>query len=533
MSKKLFRTLCALALGVGAGMGIAALLEYKRKHSISSTADTCDEPIPADPIDAVCEEQEVAAPPSAEESEEEYGARVIRETMAEFGVGGHCEVTYVSSPCHIRYIVPVSPVSAVYDALERVEDVALRLCTHVRSELVKGKPGILAMEVVKKMPCAPRYSEINDASENPLEAPIGIDVEGNTVYCNLVKMPHLLMAGRVGSGRSVTTNVILTGLLEKNYPENLRLLAVDLRRIEYAMFENTPHLYAPPIASEREAVAAFRALVKKMESRFSLMKNASVRTMNEYNQKVGDVLGRHLPYIVVAVDDLADLMTSAYREELEKALTLLLQKGRPAGIHLILGTQRTDGDVITGRLKCNIPSRIAFSLQDERSSRDVLDMNGAELLAARGDMLYAPVTENSPLRAQGIFLPEEEAKQRLEALRKALPPLTYDEDFCALLGEELAALRDNETENETEDTEQDPLFTDALKLFVENDKVATSLLQRRLAIGYSRAAKIVDRMEARGLITSYAGNKPRRLLPAAKEYLEALEGAESSEPELF
>ena len=533
MSKKWLCALGAFALGVGAGLGLNALWQ-KCRCSTENTEDGIADPVPAIPDDSACactaqeEQKEVQV---LAEGEEEHHSRLIREVLE--GVGEELTLSCSSNAYHIRHVLTFRPASAVHEAVNYVADIALLLGKPVRSEISAEKPGTLVLETAKQTRCTLRYGEMTDASEQPMEVPIGIQLpydgtgSEQVVYCDLPKMPHLLLAGTTGSGKTVAENVLLTGLVEKNYPEQLRLVLVDPKQIEFSAYEDLPHLLAPIVTSPCDALATFMALVQEMEHRFALMKNAGVRDLIRYNEKTADTPEKNMPYIVVAVDELADLAASEYGEQIETFLVRLAQKGRPAGIHLILGTLRLTSDVLTDRLKASIPSRMAFAARDTEGSRVILDMDGAETLRGYGDMLYMSLADKLPRRVQCAYLSDGEMEERFAALRRALPPLTYDEDFSAVVAEQISILRDSAVETaDARKGKEDPLFEDALRLFLNAGKVATSLLQRRLSIGYVRATRILDGMELLGLISHAEGNKPRKLLPAAEEYLENIENGE-------
>ena len=438
MSKKLVLALGAFALGIGAGIGLKALLDHKRKCCIDSAEDEVIDLVPTAPDTCVCEEEE---------------ASVV------------CE----SAP---------------------------------QSEEKKTFPIL--------------FDEVADGSEEPLEVPLGLDPEGNTVYCDLAKMPHLLLAGSTGSGKSVALSAMLTSLAEKNFPEDLRFLLVDPKMTEFYPFEKCPYLLAPILNAPRDVLASLGALVREMEDRYELFRAAGVRTLRDYNEKTVNETDRHLPFILLAVDELADLLLSEYGERIEQLLARLAQKGRAAGIHLILSTQRPTTDVITPLLKSKVPSRIAFKTSRAADSRVILDADGAEELRGRGDMLYWPISGKAPLRVQGTFLSEEKLGGHLDALCAALPELAYDEKFAALATEQLEGIR---IQDEKGAKKEDPFFLDAMAIIVEEKKASTSLLQRRLGIGYARAAKLIERMEELELLGPVESNKPRKVLPAAAEYL--------------
>ena len=510
MSKKWMLALGAFALGLGAGVGLKALADLKRKCCEQKAQEPellaeVEEPLP----------EKTETVPAAE-SEEEQGARVIRETFERLGLEGDCEIKYVSTPYVIRYTLTFSPAHVAREAVECIDDIALGMASSVRYDEMRGKLGTFALEVARKERSVLLFDAVKDTSENPLEVPLGLGADGEAVYCNLAKMPHLLLAGTTGSGKSVTMTSVLTSLAKKNFPEDLRFVLIDPKMIEFSAFENCPYLYTPIVTSPEVACATLRALVREMERRYGLFRDAAVRAIDYYNEKMQNDPDHRLPYIVVAVDELADLLMSVQGSEIESTIVRLAQKARAAGIHLIIGTQRPCVDVITGKLKSNIPSRIAFMVKQGSDSRTILDRNGAEMLAGRGDMLFSPMNAESPIRVQGVFLSEEQLQKHLGALRKVLPELVYDEGFEVLVAQEISTLCAPAAENTH--TDEDPLFAEAVALVVSSDKASTTLLQRRLGIGYGRAARMIEHMEKLALITGSDGNRARKVLPAAAKY---------------
>ena len=329
-------------------------------------------------------------------------------------------------------------------------------------------------------------------------------------------------------------------MIYKTSPEDLRLILIDPKQIEFAPYEDVPHLYMPIVTDMQRASGALACAVQEMERRFSLIKDVGVRNIEAYNEAVrNDPDREHLPYIVIVIDEFADLKMSCNNNDPENFTCRIAQKARAAGIHLIIGTQRPSVDVITGKLKTNIPSRIAFMVKQQVDSRTILDANGAESLTGRGDMLYMPTNSNDkqPVRIQGAFVSDGELERVISYVRRNNAPVQYNRAFMDQIEMEMARAAkadrkgdDYDYANGEEDDGEDPKFVEAVELSIQAQKVATSLLQRRLGVGYGRAAKIIDRMEELGLVSPAEGNKPRKILPAAQGYLEHI-GAMSADGE--
>jgi S-DNA-T family DNA segregation ATPase FtsK/SpoIIIE len=330
---------------------------------------------------------------------------------------------------------------------------------------------------------------------------------------------------------------MLLSLIYKTSPEDLRLILIDPKQIEFAPYEHVPHLYMPIVTDMQRAAGALACAVQEMERRFSLIKDVGVRDIESYNRAVrNDPEREHLPRIVIVIDEFADLKMSCANNDPENFTCRLAQKARAAGIHLIIGTQRPSVDVITGKLKTNIASRIAFMVKQQVDSRTILDMNGAEMLAGRGDMLFAPAntSDKQPRRIQGAFVTDGELERVINYVRRHNDPVRYNQAFMDQIEAEMARAANAGKKDDFDDLDEDeggedPKFREAVELAVQTQKVATSLLQRRLGVGYGRAAKIIDRMEELGLVTPAEGNKPRKLLPTAQGYLDHMDSLEADE----
>ena len=459
--------------------------------------------------------------------------QILRSTLESFNIHIQDEVAYSHGPSVTRYELRPVAGTSVRSVTNRIEDISLNLASMVRIEApIPGKPAI-GIEVPNKVRETVYMRTMLESEEfknstDPLEVPLGLDVGGEVKMCNLAKMPHLLVAGTTGSGKSVCINSILVSLIYKTSPEDLRLILIDPKQIEFAPYEHVPHLYMPIVTDMQRAAGALACAVQEMERRFSLIKDVGVRNIEAYNEAVkNDPDREHLPYMVIVIDEFADLKMSCSNNDPENFTCRIAQKARAAGIHLIIGTQRPSVDVITGKLKTNIPSRIAFMVKQQVDSRTILDANGAESLTGRGDMLYMPSnsSDKAPNRVQGAFVSDGELERVISYVRKNNDPVQYNQAFMDQIEIEMAKSQNSGKKNDVDDFvddgegSEDPKFFEAVKLAVETQKVATSLLQRRLGVGYGRAAKIIDRMEELGLVSAPDGNKPRQILPAAQGYL--------------
>ncbi len=457
----------------------------------------------------------------------------LRQTLADFGLRIQENIECYHGPSITRYeFAPEAGVS-VRSIQNRIDDISLSMGAHVRIEgLVMGKRSI-GVEVPNSVRETVYMrtvleSEAFSSSAKPLEVPLGLDIGGSVQMCNLAAMPHLLIAGSTGSGKSVCINVMLISLLYKTSPEDLRLILIDPKQVEFAPYEHVPHLYMPIITDMQRAAGALSCAVQEMERRFSLFKDIGVRDLDGYNDMVkNDPEREHLPRIIIVIDEFADLKMSCANNDPELFTCRIAQKARAAGIHLIIGTQRPSVDVITGKLKTNIASRIAFMVKQQVDSRTILDINGAETLTGKGDMLYMPSGSVTPTRVQGPFVSDGEVSRVVSYIRDHNDPVQYNQAFMDQIEVEMAKANKSDKKSDDfdygdADENEDPKFAEAVALAVETQKVATSLLQRRLGVGYGRAAKIIDRMEELGLVSAPDGNKARKILPAAEGYLNHL-----------
>ncbi|MEW6547460.1 MAG: DNA translocase FtsK [Bacillota bacterium] len=438
-------------------------------------------------------------------------ARLIEETLASFGV--QAQVVEVSrGPAVTRFEVHPGPGVKVSRITALADDIALSLAAaDVRIEpRIPGKSAVgievpnrqISMVTLRDVLETPEFQQ----SPSPLTIALGKDVAGRPVVPTLDSLLHLLIAGATGSGKSVCLNAIISSILFKARPHEVKFILIDPKVVELSVFDGIPHLLAPVVAEPKKAAGVLRWVVEEMVQRWRLFADAGVRDIGRYNQamiKDGNPLAA-LPFIVVVIDELADLMTVA-PVELEEAVQRLAQMGRAAGIHLVMATQRPSADVVTGTIKANIPSRVAFTVASQVDSRIVLDMPGAERLVGRGDMLFLPMGATKPIRAQGAYISEQELEALVTHCSAQASP-QFEQRILQV-----------ETGEETQEMEDD-LFPQAVRVVVEARQASASLLQRRLRVGYTRAARLIDMMEARGFVSAYDGTRPREVFLTLEEY---------------
>jgi len=433
---------------------------------------------------------------------------LLEETLASFGVTAKV-VNVTQGPVVTRYELQPGPGIKVSRITALADDLALALAADVvRIEAPVPGKAVIGIEVPNK---EPEIVYLREVVEDPafMEHPskvalaLGKDIYGQPVIADLTKWLHLLVAGATGSGKSVCLNCMIASILLRNTPDEVKLLMVDPKRVELAVYDGIPHLISRVVTDPKKAASALRWAVMEMERRYELFAEAGVRNIEMYaqlrKQTAEGEEREHLPYIVVIIDELADLMMVA-AAEVEDAICRLAQMARAAGIYLIVATQRPSVDVITGLIKANVPSRIAFAVSSQVDSRTILDMGGAERLIGRGDMLYYPLGASKPMRAQGAWISDSEIEALVNFWKKQGEPV-YNEE----IGQEMAS-------SPEEFDDDDELLEDAIRLVVENGQASISMLQRRFRIGYSRAARLIDMMELRGIVGPYQGSKPREVL---------------------
>lgn len=433
-------------------------------------------------------------------------ARVLEETLDSFGI--KIEVTNVSrGPTVTRYEVHPAPGVKVSRIMSLADDIALSLAAPgVRIEAPIPGKAALGIEVPNRHISPVHFREVLECPEfqrsrSKLTIALGKDIAGTPVIADLSRMPHLLIAGATGAGKSVCLNALICSMLFKGTPDQLRFLLIDPKRVELSHFNHIPHLLTPVITDPKKASVALRWMVTEMENRYQLFAAAGVRDVTSYNRAIMRDKSQSvpsLPLYVVVIDELADLMMVS-PVEIEESICRLAQMARAAGIHLVVATQRPSVDVITGLIKANIPSRIAFAVSSQVDSRTILDMAGAEKLLGRGDMLFLPVGAPKPVRLQGVYVADHEVERVVEFLRAQKQP----EYVAGVTQGEIPA---------REESNDDDLLPEAVRIFLESGQASISLLQRRLRIGYARAARLVDLMESRGMVGTHEGSKARSLL---------------------
>ncbi len=380
-----------------------------------------------------------------------------------------------------------------------------------------------------------------ETQKSKLTVALGMDVAGSPVFMNIEKMPHLLIAGATGMGKSVCINTFIVSMLYKARPDEVKLILIDPKKVELSIYNGLPHLLVPVVSDPKKAAGSLAWAVNEMERRFQLIEEVGVRNIDGYNEVTRDDPEReYMPKIVIIIDELADLMMTA-RDEVETSICRLAQKARAAGMHLVIGTQRPSVDVITGLIKANVPSRIACTVASQIDSRTIIDVSGAEKLLGRGDMLYAPVGSMKPTRVQGSFVSEKEIENIVEFLKNG-KKYEYNSDIIESIEREAARCGEKKKGKGSVDTDgfddaedrdsimaSDDAILPAIEIAVDSGSVSTSLLQRKLSLGYARAARIVDKLEKLGVVGPFEGSKPRKVLITREEYLEMrmnYEGAE-------
>jgi S-DNA-T family DNA segregation ATPase FtsK/SpoIIIE len=437
-------------------------------------------------------------------------ADALVQTLAHFGVEASV-IGQISGPRVTRYELQLAPGTKVSKVAALKDDLSYALAT-TEIRILAPIPGKQAVGV--ELPNAsPNYVALGDifddlpGTASPLSVWLGKDISGSAVWSDLARMPHILIAGTTGSGKSGCINTILTSILLRSTPDDVRLILIDPKRIELNHYEQIPHLLTPVVSSPKEASTVLANVVSEMERRYERLSAARARNLNEANRAFRSRGEPTLPYLLVVIDELADLMMIA-PQNVEDAVIRLAQKSRAVGIHLVLATQRPSVDVITGMIKANVPSRIAFAVSSQTDSRVILDQSGAESLLGQGDMLFKPLGTSRLQRLQGAFVTDEEIALIVEQCR-AQRGQELDESL--LEAPEPPPGEGDDLDGEF-DPDEDPLLDRAIEIVVTAQTASTSLLQRRLRVGYTRAGRLIDMLERRGIISGYEGSKPRRVL---------------------
>ena len=445
-------------------------------------------------------------------------AKLLEKVLLDFGVKAKV-IRVTKGPVITRYELAPAPGVKISKIVNLADDIALGLAARdVRIEApIPGKAAV-GIEVPNKDARSVPFREVLETSvfdqyASKLKVALGKDIADQPIIADLAKMPHLLVAGATGAGKSVCITTIINSILFNAAPDEVKFLLVDPKMVELSQYNGIPHLLAPVVIDPKKAANALKWIVKEMENRYELFAASGVRDIERYNkQKAEDSMSiaPALPFIVVIIDELADLMMVA-AGEVEEAVCRLAQMARAAGIHLVIATQRPSVDVITGVIKANIPSRISFAVSSQIDSRTILDATGAEKLLGRGDMLYSPLGMNKPLRVQGCLVTDDEVQRVIEHWKGLGKP-----DYLA--PERLFA--ETAGKNEENNGPDDALFVDAGQLFIRTGMASVSYLQRRLKLGYTRAARLMDMLEEQGVVGAYEGSKPRQVLLTMEEFNE-------------
>ncbi len=471
-------------------------------------------------------------------SEMRENTRRLNETLASFKIEAHI-INVTRGPSVTRYEVELEKGVRLNKLTTAADDIALSLgAAGVRIAAVPGKISVVGIEVPNIAVTTVSLREVIDSqafgkAKSKSSFAVGKDIGGSCIVGNIAKLPHMLIAGTTGSGKSVCMNSIIISLLYKASPDDVKLIMVDPKMVELGIYNGIPHLLIPVVTDPKKAAGSLQWAVTEMMRRYKAMSDAGVRDLESYNSIVDsqEVDGNRLPQIVVIIDELADLMLVAAKE-VEESICRIAQMGRAAGIHLIIATQRPSADVITGLMKANIPSRIAFAVASAMESRIILDTQGAEKLVGKGDMLYAPIGNGKPQRVQGCFVSDTEV-EAVASYVKENYVTNYDQQVleeiekkAAQTGNSKSAAADPEPSGD--EMSGDEMLPAAVEVILETGQASVSMLQRRLKLGYARAARIVDEMEEKGIVGPFVGSKPRAIL-ITKEQWENMRGGQVSQ----
>ena len=472
--------------------------------------------------------------------EMQLNAQRLSDTLVSFGIDAHI-INVIRGPSVTRYELELDRGVKLSKLTNLADDIALALgATGVRISAIPDKISIVGIEVPNKLVSTVHIRDVIDSvefhkSKSRISFAVGKDIGGNCIIGDIAKLPHLLIAGTTGSGKSVCMNSLIISLLFKAKPEEVRLIMVDPKMVELGIYNGIPHLLIPVVTDPKKAAGALQWAVTEMMKRYRMMADAGVRDLDSYNKTCATVEDRQtLPQIVVVIDELADLMLVAAKE-VEEAICRVAQMGRASGIHLVIATQRPSADVITGLMKANIPSRIAFAVASAMESRIILDTAGAEKLVGKGDMLYAPLGQGKPRRVQGCFITDDEVQSVVEFI-KGNAAADYDDAVMQEIdqkakesGSKSGSGGASAASLDEGDSEGDELLPAAVDVILETGQASVSMLQRRLKLGYARAARIVDEMEEKGIVGPFEGSKPRQLL-ITKEQWQQMQGLAPAPP---
>ncbi len=464
-------------------------------------------------------------------------SRRLNETLASFKIEAHI-INVTRGPSVTRYEVELEKGVRLSKLTTAADDIALSLgASGVRIAAVPGKISVVGIEVPNIAVTTVSLREVIDSQDftkarSKSSFAVGKDIGGNCIVGNISKLPHMLIAGTTGSGKSVCMNSIIISLLYKASPDDVKLIMVDPKMVELGIYNGIPHLLIPVVTDPKKAAGSLQWAVSEMMRRYKAMSDAGVRDLESYNGIVEtqEGAGTKLPQVVVIIDELADLMLVAAKE-VEESICRIAQMGRAAGIHLIIATQRPSADVITGLMKANIPSRIAFAVASAMESRIILDTQGAEKLVGKGDMLYAPIGSGKPKRVQGCFVSDPEV-EAVASYVKANFTTNYDQQVLEEIERKAAQTGNKPTASDPEPSADelggDEMLPAAVDVILETGQASVSMLQRRLKLGYARAARIVDEMEEKGIVGPFQGSKPRAIL-ITKEQWETMRSGQSAQ----
>ena len=463
----------------------------------------------------------------------------LNETLASFKIEAHI-INVTRGPSVTRYEVELEKGVRLNKLTTVADDIALSLgASGVRIAAVPGKISVVGIEVPNRAVTTVSLRDVIDSNEfskakSKSSFAVGKDIGGNCIVGNIAKLPHMLIAGTTGSGKSVCMNSIIISLLYKASPEDVKLIMVDPKMVELGIYNGIPHLLIPVVTDPKKAAGSLQWAVTEMMRRYKSMSDAGVRDLEAYNSIMeSEEDGKKLPQVVVIIDELADLMLVAAKE-VEESICRIAQMGRAAGIHLIIATQRPSADVITGLMKANIPSRIAFAVASAMESRIILDTQGAEKLVGRGDMLFAPIGSGKPQRVQGCFVSDPEVEAVATYVKENYLNNSYDQEVMEEIERKAAQAGSGKgaaaavPEPSDEELDGDEMLPAAVDVILETGQASVSMLQRRLKLGYARAARIVDEMEEKGIVGPFQGSKPRTIL-ITKDQWEAMKGGQPAE----
>ncbi len=458
-------------------------------------------------------------------------ARTLAQTLEDFHVKANI-INACHGPAVTRYELEPAPGVKVSKITNLSDDLALSLAAFsVRIEPIPGKSAI-GIEVPNKELEGVQLREVleNDAfaaAKSKLTVGLGMDIGGQAIFADLAKMPHLLVAGATGSGKSVCVNTLITSILFKAKPDEVKFILIDPKMVELSNYNGIPHLMVPVVTDAKKAASVLNWAVQEMEKRYAKFADNTVRNMETYNNKFPD---DKMFSIVIIIDELADLMMVA-PHDVEDAICRLAQKARAAGIHLVLATQRPSVDVITGIIKANIPSRISFAVSSQIDSRTILDSSGAEKLLGKGDMLFYPVGASKPLRVQGAFVSDEEVEMLLDFIRSQGQEVEANEDIIHFtenaMAEEEKGKKGKEEKEEKDAPKVDELLEEAVNLVMTTGQASASNVQRRFRVGYTRAARLIDTMEQLGIVGPSMGSKPREIIMTTEEAMTVVHHAQA------